>query len=130
MGEENVQLAKRGYELFGKGDLDSMKSEILSPDVIWRTEGVGPFESEYKGIDALIGYFSRLFELSGGTFKAEVLHIYADDDRAVAIQHVSGSRVGKLLDTRMVVVFEIRDGKISEVTQFAAEPSKLESFWS
>lgn len=130
MHEENLELAKRGYQLFGKGDLDTLKKDVFGPGVIWRTEGPGPFESEYKGVDALIGYFGQLFELSDGTFKAEPLHIYADDDRAVAIQHVTGSRAGKLLDTRMVLVFEIRGGKVFEVTQFAAEPSKLEEFWS
>lgn len=130
MREQNLELATRGYELFGKADLDTMKKEIFSPDVVWRTEGFAPFETEYKGIEAVVGYFGGLFERSGGTFKAEPLHVYADDDRAVVIQHVTGTRAGKLLDTRMVLVFEIHDGRVFEVTQFGAEPSKLEAFWS
>ena len=69
MSEENgLYAATRGDELFGKGDLDSSKNEIWRTDEIWRTEGVGPSTSEYMGIDALIGYFSQLFELSGSAF--------------------------------------------------------------
>lgn len=130
MREQNLELVMRGYELFGRGDLDGLRKEVFTPDVVWRTGGPRRFELEYKGVDALMSYFGQLFELSGGTFKAEPLHTYADDDRAVAIQHVTGTRAGKLLDTRIVLVFEVRDSKVYDVTQFAAEPSKLEEFWT
>lgn len=130
MREENLDLAKRGYMLFGKADLDTLKKEVFDADVIWRTEGVGPFESEYRGVDALLGYFGQLFDLSSGTVKAEPLHIYGDLDRAVAIQRLTASRAGKLLDTKLVLVFEIHENRVFDVTEFAAEPSELDKFWS
>ncbi len=128
MREENLSLAKRGYELFAKGDFDTIRGELFAPDIVWRTAH-GAFDAEYKGVDAVLGYFTKLFELSSGTFKSEPVHILADDERAVVIQHVSGTRNGKLLEAEMINVFEVRDGKVYEVTQFTTDSSMLEAFW-
>lgn len=129
MREENLTLAKRGYELFANGDFDTLRREVFSPDIVWRTAAHGAFEAEYKGVDAVLGYFTKLFELSSGTFRTEPVHILADDDRSVVIQHVSGTRDGKRLETEMINVFEVRDGKVYEVTQFVTDSSVLEAFW-
>ena len=130
MSEKNLEIARRAYELFGKGDLAALKEEVFAADIVWRTAGPAPFAPEYTGVDAVLGYFGQLFERSGGTFRAEPLHIYADEDRTVAIQRVTASRDDKVVDTKMVLVSEVQDGRVVEVTQFAAEASKLEEFWS
>lgn len=128
--EKNLALAARGYELFSKADLDGLRREIFTEDAIWRTAGYGRFDLEYKGVDAVMGYFTELAELTGGTFKAEPLHILADDERAVVIQRVTGTREDRLLDTLMLLVFEIRDDKVYEVTQYVPEAKTHEVFWA
>ncbi len=129
MREENLALVKTGFEAFGKGDLDYVRG-MIADDGVWRTPAYEPFLPEYKGPDGVIKYFTALAELSGGTFKIEPTAFYADDERVVVLDHVTGSRLDKMLDTDMVHVFRVRDGKMVEVTTFASDPKRNEEFWS
>jgi hypothetical protein len=127
--EENLAKTQKGYDAFAAADLDAFR-ELIASDAVWRTVGQDVFEAEYKGIDAILGYFTRLFELSGGTFKVDVTHMLADDDRSIVMQRVTATREDKTLDTHMVIVFEIRDGMVREITEYTADPAALMAFWS
>lgn len=128
MHEENEALALRGYELFGKADLSGLR-ELFVPEALWHTP-ILAFEPEYKGVEAILGYFARLHELSEGTIKIVIDHTLSDSDRVAVLQRVTATRADRKLDSPMVLVFEIRDGKVVEVTEYAAEPNRLQEFWS
>lgn len=129
MREENLALIERGYDAFAKGDLDTIRL-MASPDVIWRTPGFGPLEADYKGIDGVIGYLTALFTLTDGTFHTMPLHMFADDERVTVIERVTAVRGSLTLDAHVVHVFEIHDGKVWEIVEYAAEPKLLEAFWA
>ena len=95
--EEHLAMVGRGYEAFGNGDFDTLR-ELNDDDTVWRTPGLGPFKGEYKGADGVIQYLTQLFELSEGTIKVEVEHMYADEDRVVVLDHITASRHGKDID--------------------------------
>ena len=128
MREENVALLRRGYEAFARGDLETVR-ETFSEDVVWLTPGI-VFDPEYKGVERSLEYLTRLFELSGGTFKAEPEMFLADGDHVAVVEHVTGKREGKGLDSHVVHVFWFRDGKVVEVTEYQSEPMKTQPFWS
>ena len=46
----NVELTRRGYEAFAKGDLATL-TELLADDVVWHVQGVGPLNGNYHGRD-------------------------------------------------------------------------------
>ncbi len=129
MREANIALLKRGYEAFSKGDLDVIR-EISTADGIWRTPGFGPFEPEYKGIEGTIEYLTKLVEMTDGTFKVEPMTFMADDEHVLVLEHITASRQGRLLDTHVMHVYDVHDGKVFETTEFVAEPRKLEEFWT
>lgn len=129
MRAENIALLRRGYEAFAKGDLDTIR-RISSDDGVWRTPGFSPFESEYKGVDGTIEYLAKLFELTDGTFAVEpVTFVADDDDRVFVLGHVTAMRKGRLLDTEVVHMYMVRDGKVFETTEFVPECGKLAAFW-
>ncbi len=129
MRDENLALIKRGYEAFAKGDLDFIR-EMSAPDCVWHTPGYGPFKLDYKNPEGVIEYLTSLFELSDGTFKSEPEAFFADDDRVVVLDHVTGTRKGKTLNTYLVHMFRVRGGKVVETTTFASEPKRNEEFWA
>lgn len=129
MREENLDLIKKGYEAFAKADLEFIRS-MVPVEGVWRTPGYGVLEHEYKGPDGVVKYLASLFELTDGTFKSESEALFADDDRVVSLDHITGTRKGITLDTHVVHVFLIRNGMIIEVTDFASEPQANEAFWS
>jgi uncharacterized protein len=126
--EENVATLRRGYEAFARKDLGTIR-ETFASDCVWYTPGI-VFDPEYKGMERSLEYLSKLIELSGGTFKAEPEAFLADDEHVVVIERVTGTRSGKTLDSRVVHVYRLRDGKVAEVTEYQSEPKKTEPFWS
>ncbi len=129
MHEENLDLLKKGYEAFAKGDLEFIRS-MVSAEGVWRTPGYGVLEHAYKGPEGVTKYLTSLAEQTGGTFKTESEALFADDDRVVSLDHITGTRKGIVLDTHVVHVFVVREGKVIEVTDFVSEPEDNEAFWS
>lgn len=125
----NAKLTERGYRAFADGDLAAL-SEIFAPDIVWHQPGTTPIAGVYKGREDVFGFFGKLAETTGGTFRVEVQDILADDQRAVALQRVTGKRDGKTLDMQEVVVFEIRDGIVTEVRLYTGDPHEAQRFWS
>ncbi|HET6963271.1 MAG TPA: nuclear transport factor 2 family protein, partial [Acidimicrobiales bacterium] len=110
MREANLTLVRSAYEAFGKGDFDTLRT-LMADDVVWHTPGIYPFEVDYKGVDGVLGYFTKLFELTDGTIRVEPEHMLADDDRVVVLERVTGTRLGHHIDFHDVVVYEISGGK-------------------
>ncbi len=93
----NVELTRRGYEAFAKGDLATL-TELLADDVVWHVQGVGPLNGNYHGRDEVFGFFGRLAEETGGTFRLDVHDVLANDEHAVALCALSASRGNKSIE--------------------------------
>ena len=112
---DNVELMRKGYESFAKGDLDALR-DLFSPDVVWHSGGDNPLTGDYKGIDEVFGLFAKLFEMTGGTFQQEVHDILANDVHAVVLSRAMASRPdGRKLDANQVAIFHVDAGRTTEV---------------
>jgi ketosteroid isomerase-like protein len=60
MSQENVELARAGYEAFNRGDIDALL-DLCSPDIEWRDFATIDSES-VRGKDAVRGYFETVME--------------------------------------------------------------------
>ena len=87
----NVELTRRGYEAFAKGDLATL-SELIADDVTWHSNDAGPLSGTYHGRDEVFGFFGRLAEETAGTFRLDVHDVLANDEHAVALCTLSASR--------------------------------------
>lgn len=125
----NVTLTRLSYAAFATGDIETLRN-LMTENSTWHQPGKGSIAGDYVGRERVFEYFGKLVELTGGTFKAEPVEIFAGDDRAVVIQHSTGTRDGKVLDTRDVLVFEIHDGKFAETQVYPSDPQQEDSFWS
>ncbi|HET9118175.1 MAG TPA: nuclear transport factor 2 family protein, partial [Pseudonocardiaceae bacterium] len=105
-------------------------TEIFAESAVWHEPGSSLIAGDYVGRDRVFEFFGKLAELSGRTFKADPVDILADDDRAVAVQHSTGTRNGKTLDTRDILEFEISDGKVVNVQLYACDIDQENAFWS
>jgi ketosteroid isomerase-like protein len=110
----NVALVRRGYAAFGSGDMGTLR-ELIAADVVWHSGGNNPLTGDYEGIDATLGLFGRLFEISGSDLKQELHAVLADDEHAVVLikQHL-GRPDGRTYDANDVHVFHVKDGKVVE----------------
>ena len=49
--------------------MDTLRS-LFAPDAVHSAAVSNPLSGDYKGVDEILGYYGKLFELSGGTFAA------------------------------------------------------------
>ncbi|XRQ05913.1 nuclear transport factor 2 family protein [Actinomadura welshii] len=125
----NATLLKDGYTAFAKGDM-AFIGDLLSEDVVHRIPGRGPLCGEYRTPEEVLGLYVRLFELSGGTFRAEPYAVLANDEYGAALVQTYAERPGRVLDARSVDLFRIRDGRITEIRTLAEDQYADDAFWS
>ncbi|GAA2624562.1 nuclear transport factor 2 family protein [Actinomadura fulvescens] len=125
----NVTLLRDGYTAFAKGDIDFIRG-LLAEQVVHRVPGHGPLCGEYRTPEEILGFYVRLFELSGGTFRTEPYAVMADDENGVALVQTYAERPGKVLDSRAVDVFRIDHGRIIEIRTLAEDQYADDAFWA
>ncbi len=125
----NVALLRRGYEAFAKGDMATL-TELFSEDTVWHEPGNNPLSGEQRGREAVFAMFGRTAQLSGGTYRAELHDVLANDEHAVALSRMTGTRQGKETNSVAVQVYHMRNEKITEAWNFFQDQRAYDEFWS
>ena len=125
----NVELVRRGYEAFSKGDLQTI-DELFADDIVWHNGTTGPFAGDRRSKKEVFEFFGELAERSNGTFAIEVHDVVGGDEHVVALTTTHGTRNGKSLDSRGADVWRLRDGKAVEFWHMATNTGVADEFWS
>ena len=125
----NVSLLQDGYTAFAKGDMTFIRG-LLAPDVVHRVPGRGPLAGDYRTPEEVLGFYVRLFELSGGTFRTEPYAVMANDGYGTALVQTYAERPGRVLDGRAVDLFHLTDGRVTEIRTLAEDQYADDAFWS
>lgn len=129
VAHRNEDLVRKGYDAFGKGDLETIR-ELFSSDIIWHVSGRGPLSGTYKGVGEVFGLFGELAQRSQGTFRVELHDVIANDDHAVALTVNRGMRDGASLRSPSVAIYHVRDGRVSEAWLAPHDAYAEDEFWS
>jgi ketosteroid isomerase-like protein len=79
----------------------------------------------------LLPNFGEIAEKTGGTFRAELQQLLpGDDGRVVGIQRSTGERDGKHLDVGNCIVFELKDGRITDGREHFHDLYAWDELWS
>lgn len=125
----NAELMRKGYDAFGKGDMDALAA-IIAADAVWHVPGSNPTSGTYKGRDEIFGYFGKLVELSGGTIKVELHDALGNDVHAIGMSKDTASRGAKSLNVDEVLIAHIRDGQLAEAWEAYPDQAAVDTFWS
>jgi ketosteroid isomerase-like protein len=126
---DDADLVRSGYEAFSKGDIPAVL-DVFSPDIHWQISGRSGLAGDYRGHDAVLGFFGQLMERSGGTFALELVDLLASDDHVVALTRETGERDGRgSLDVRGVHIWRVVDGKAVEFRGIADDQYAEDEFW-
>jgi uncharacterized protein (TIGR02246 family) len=130
MAHANEDLVRQGYKAFGEGDMETLRS-LFAPDAVHVAPGNNPVAGEFKGIDAILGYYGKLFELSDGTFTAELETVKVEgDDTVVATHRDKAQRGDKTLDQDETLTFTISGGKFTRLVENRSDQAAYDAFWS
>jgi len=127
--QENVAIMERAYAAFNTGDTNTLTE--LMDETVWHLPGRSSMAGDYQGSGSTLAYFGRLAQETGGTFRAELQHMAADgDNRVVGIQRSTADRNGKHLDVANCIVFELKDGKVTDGREHFEDLYAWDEFWS
>lgn len=128
MTHPNEDLLRRGYAAFGTGDMDTVMS-VLADDISWHVGGSSQIAGDYHGHQEVMGFFGKLFELSGGTFRLEVHDVLANDQHGTVLVTAYAERDGKTIAAREVNIWHLADGQATEFWAFVEDQAELDEFF-
>jgi uncharacterized protein len=126
---QNVAVIQRGFEAFAKGDVDALKT-LFSTDAKWNQPETGVLRGNYRGARAILEFFGQLAHETQGSLRVEPVTMAASDDHVLVFERVTGTRKGKALDTKEVLVFKLDNGVVTEVTELQSDYPTVAQFWS
>lgn len=130
MADQNEDLVRQGYQAFGEGDMDTLRS-LFASDAVHVATGDNPLAGEYAGVDAILGYYGKLFEVSNGTFTADLKSVSVEGDDTVVTTHRDRAQRGdKTLDQDETLTFTISNGKFTRVLEKPSDQAAYDAFWS
>jgi len=129
MSEENVEVLRRGYEAFARGDLDYVLDQ-LDPDVDWHP-AIAPIlgVETVRGREAVRRFFTRDLFVGFDRFRAEPLSFEDRGDFVlVMVRYIGrGESSGIEMDQRFATLYELRDGKAVTMRDYSTRRQALEA---
>lgn len=129
MAAPSVTVIRKAYDDFGSGDVAAVL-EAFDAAVTWHVPGHSPLSGDYRGKEAVVGFFERTMELSGGAFAIDVDHVLADGDVVVAIVTVRAERHGGAAAFPEVHVWRLAHGKVVAFREFQGDEQSEDRFWA
>ena len=127
MSEQNVELARRGYEALMRGDLDTV-AELFAPDLSWGWWQPGPWDCHSRE-EAMTVIRERVGQRAIGQL-VEVIDV--DDERIVVVMRRNRDSERSYADAGIpeghdesANVVTIRDGKVVSMRDYMTKAEAL-----
>jgi uncharacterized protein len=130
MAHPHEDLVRKAFAALGRSDIDALRSHYFAADIRWHFPGRGPLAGDYEGVAQVVELRGRLSELSEGTHRIELHDVIGNDEHVVALQTTRAERAAKQLEVKIVHVFHVRDGKVTEVWSHHGDLHSSDEFWS
>jgi ketosteroid isomerase-like protein len=126
----NAVIVREGFDRFVQGDVAGLVG-LFADDAVWHVPGANAMAGDYRGRDAIIAFLRRTAELTGGTYRVELLWVVADDEHTVAVYRAQGERDGgRTLDIEQALLVELRDGLWTDIRAQPLDQPAFDAFWA
>lgn len=125
----NAALVRRIFGAFARKEGFSLR-DVFADDAVWTVPGRGAMAGVYRGREQIFRFLGRLPKETEGTYGSALIDILASDERAAALYRASGRRHGRRLELDQLLLFTIRDGKVTDVLALPSDPDAFEEFWA
>ena len=124
---ENADRIRAGYKAFNAGDVPAL-IDLFADDIVWHFPGTSKLSGEHVGRDAALTALGGYGAASDGTLVANLVDIMASDTPVTGWANDTATAGGKTLDINSVVIFTLRDGKVTEARQFVDDVAAFDAF--
>lgn len=126
----HVAVVRKGYDAFSRGDMKTL-SALLAGDCTHHVPGSHSLAGDYKGRDAVLGYYRQLASETDGSFRVELEHLFADGrGHVMSVHRVTAGRPGKSLDAMGGIVFRVVGEKITDLDECVQDMDVANEFWA
>ncbi|MET7303081.1 nuclear transport factor 2 family protein [Embleya sp. NPDC005575] len=126
----HAALIRQGYEAFSRGDLDALRA-MMTTDCAHHVPGDHELSGDFKGVEAVLGYYVQLATETNGTFRVELQHLFVDGrGHVMSVHRATGERAGKTLDQVGGIVFRVIGEKITDLDECVEDMAAAEDFWA
>ena len=123
-------LVRKGYDAFTHGDMDTLRG-LMSSDCTHHVPGSHPLSGDFKGQDAVIEMYGRLFTETNGTLSVELRSVLVDGrGHAVSVHQFTADRNGKHIEQTGAIVFRVVGDKITDLDECVDDIDKGNAFWA
>jgi uncharacterized protein len=127
--QDNADRIRSGYKAFSAGDLDTV-AKLFAPGIRWHIAGKSPLSGTYTGHDEVFGFFGKLVEETGGSFRIDIHDLLATDDHVVVLAHEAASRGDRQLEMNEAHIWHVADGLATEFWGLPMDQHAADAFWS
>jgi uncharacterized protein len=126
MSEENVEIVRRGFEVWNTGDMDALR-ELYDPGIVWRPAEGWPEPGPYVGREAVMRQLEQMRE-TWDTDNFELISDLIDVGDRVAVRLIwRGVGRGPESNIEVTGIYAVRKGKIFSIEFFWDHAEALET---
>jgi uncharacterized protein len=125
---DNEQIVRDGYAAFSSGDMETLGG-LFADDAVHSVPGNNQITGDYKGRDEILGFYGKLFELTGGNMSVELKSVTVNGDTADAVHHATAAMGDKKFEGDSTLSFTIADGKIQRIDEKPHDQAGEDEFW-
>ena len=118
---QNTKVVQDAYAAFGRGDIPGVLN-ALHDDIVWKPVTGAARHVPTAGARSGKPAVGDFFKIVGETTKFSLFEpreFIAQGDKVVALGHYTATTPkGKTMDSDFVMVFTLRDGKVSHFQEF------------
>ncbi|HSO96630.1 MAG TPA: nuclear transport factor 2 family protein [Acidimicrobiia bacterium] len=115
------------YDRFALGDFPGYL-DACTDDVTFAVPGYASVSGTYTR-DEFLGWLTACVAKTGGTFHADVITIFANDEHGVVLLAVDFDRDGDHFGYQNAHLLEFRDGKIARWVEHPGSMREFEAAW-
>jgi ketosteroid isomerase-like protein len=126
MSQENVEIVRRGFDVWNRGDMDAFR-ELCDQGVIWRAPEGWPEPGPYVGREAVMRQVEQLRE-TWDTDSFELISDFSDAGDRVAVRFIwLGRGRGPESNVEVTGVYTVCKGRLTSIELFWDHAEALET---
>jgi ketosteroid isomerase-like protein len=128
MSQENVEIVRRAYAAFNRGDAEGL-DEVISADCVmdW-SQSQGPEKGVYHGLDGAVKWIAAVRE-AFEEFELAPSEYIGSGDRIVVPTRVTGRGRGSgvAVEASGTTLWDIRNGRVDRLVLYLSREEALEA---
>lgn len=128
MAHAQESLLRELYGRFAQGDLDGFLAGCTD-DVAFYVPGRTPFSGAHTRAE-FVSFISQVMAISQGTFREEIVDVFANDEHGVLLLDHTLERAGRPLAYRTAHRVTFRDGKLARWEEWPGSLADFEAAWT